>query len=187
MTPSGRWPSLGFVAVILAYLGVGLFFCWASSTPALDRVWMLKSGLWTGELQRLSESDRRLLSREIREHPGLAEALLDGGSIGLLSANQDGWLATTTATLLRTPASQGYRVLRLQVETAEELLPFFVELDGREGKRRVDVARRGRLDIPLAEPGRVPELLELRVNGKKFSADPSVLSLRVSFPPPEEP
>lgn len=181
-TWAGRWPSAGFVAVWLTYGLVAVFFVWGFSTPPLDRVWSLAQGLKTGQIQRLKARDRATLSSSLVRYPALAGSLLDEREIGIISANNDGWIATPTATILRTPKSGGQRTLRLDVQTAVDLIPFEILVRGESFEKTVAVTGQGRLDIPLPEATTQPEIFEVRVRGKKFSADPSVLSLRLLFP-----
>ena len=111
-----KLPSVGFLAVCGTYALVVAFFGWALSTPALDRVWWIDHALKTGKMRRLKPDDRTLLAGSLARHPGLGRALLGGRAIGILSENTDGWIATPTVVVLRTPESHQVTRLRLADE-----------------------------------------------------------------------
>jgi hypothetical protein len=183
MKPTGgRFPSAGFVAVCLTYLAVAAFFFWGLRTPPLDRAWILLNEMKAGVDARLGEADRELLQEVLRVHPALADALLEGGPIGLLSAHSEGWISTPSVVLLRTPGAVRQRVLRLDVHTAPDLLPLKARLRTTGFSKELHIAQQGILDLELPAPPAFPELIELRLGGKKLQADPSVLSVRLSFP-----
>ncbi|NMB73893.1 MAG: hypothetical protein GYA21_02035 [Myxococcales bacterium] len=177
----GRLPSLGFVAVILVYAAVAGFFAWGAATPPLDRIFRVTQALRGNDRMRLGADVRALLLRELRDHLALRQALLGEDGIGILSAHQGGWLATPTAWLLRFPDSERVRALRLEVHTAPEHLPFTLTVRGPTFRKRTTVSVPGAIEIALPPPGPEPEIIEVRLGGKRFAPDPSELAVRLSF------
>jgi len=175
-----RLPSSGFVAVCATYLVAAAFLAWGFSTPPLERVWTLHHELKIGKLGAPNGSDRKLVQAALHRHADLAHALLPEGEIGLVSAHNDGWIATPEATIVRTPAARD-RVLKLDVETPRDLLPFTVDVRGDGWRKSANVTQHGsyELDLPAAHPG--PELILVRLKGRDLRDDPSVLGVRISF------
>jgi hypothetical protein len=177
-----RQPSLGFVAVCLTYGLVIAFFLWGFSTPDLDRAWTLHHALKTGQMKRLRAADRELLHEAMARHPALARALLGGREIGLVSAHSDGWIATPTATVIRTPESGSHQELLLEVQTPRDLIPYTVEVRTPGWKKTLKVTERGTRSVPIPDPPETSEILEVRMRGRNFKADPSMLGLRIVLP-----
>jgi len=184
MMPWARWPSAGFVAIVAVYALVAAFFTWGFREPDLDRVWKLRHMLKIGKLAALDDEDRRLLERSISRHGALASALLEGKDVGLLSANEDGWLASPAATILRAGRSGEVLSILLDVQSPEYVFPLQIVVEGRGWRRKIDVEGRGtvRVDVPPLHGGpEVPEVIDLQIVGKRLRADPSVLGIRVRF------
>ena len=178
---AGRWPSLGCLAVCATYALVLAFFVWGLSTPDLDRVWTLHHELKIGRMAKLHRSDRALLEECMARYGKLAGDLLDGADIGIVSANSDGWIATPTATVLRTGKSAKVRKLVVDVQTPDDLMPYRLVVRGRGWKKKVEVTAHGRLEVELPAPPPAPEVVEVRMRGRKFAPDPSVLGVRLTF------
>jgi len=183
------FPSPGFIVVFIVYGLVAAFFSWGLSTPDLDRVWTLHHELKIGSMKRLKDRDRALLGECMARYPDLAKALLDGEKIGVISANTNGWIAAPTATVLRTPESEGRRILRLQVQTPKDLLPYIMVIQGNGAagtgwawRKELEVDRQGFMDVVLPEPPATSEIVEVRLKGNGFKPDPSVLGVRIEFP-----
>lgn len=176
-----RRPSPGFVAVALIYSMIIAFFAWGLVTPDLDRVWWIHHALKTGHIKRLGGGDRRVLARTMARHTSLARALLDSREIGLISEHQEGWIASSTATIIRTSRSAHVRSLLLDVQTPRDLLPLSIVVRGGTWNRVSKVSTQGPLTIDLPAPPGAPEIIELQVQGLKQSADPSEVGLRVTF------
>ncbi len=182
-----KWPSLGFVAICITYLLVTAFFLWGLHTPDLDRVWTLHHELKTGRMKKLKKVDRNLLLGAMRRHPELTGALLKGRSIGMVSANNDGWIATPTVTILRTPVAQDHRHLLMDVQTPKDLVPFELTVQvfgpARVGKKtKQKIVAQGPVSWPLPAPGPDPEIIIVRLKELKFKADSSMLGIRIQFP-----
>ena len=175
-----RHPSAGFLAVCATYLGVAAFLAWGLSTPVLDRVWTLHHELKIGERGAPNDADRARMREALARHPSLAGALLPEGEIGLLSAHRDGWLETPEATILRT-AKARERLLRIEIGTPVDLLPFGIALQGDGFERELEAKQHGVLELRLPPVRGHAELLFLKLEGKKLRADPSVLDVRVTF------
>lgn len=175
-----RAPSLGFVTVCATYLGVAAFLAWGLRAPDLDRVWTLHHQLKVGEIGAPRGQERELLRGALLRHGELAHALLSGAEIGLISAHSDGWITTPEATVIRTSAARE-RLLRLDVETPRDLLPFEVDVNGGDFRKQLAVTRHGTYDIPLPAPRRPAELIIVRLKGRGLRDDPSVLGVRISF------
>lgn len=178
---AGRWPSPGCLAVCATYLLVAAFFVWGFSTPDLDRVWTLHHELKIGKLLKLKAGDRALVEDCMARHPRLARDLLDGAEIGVISANSDGWIATPTATILRTGQAGEYRSLTLEIQTPRDLLPYRIVVRGRDFEKPREVDEQGRLEIDLPPVPQTPEVIEVRMRGRSFEPDPSILGVRVGF------
>lgn len=177
----GRLPSIGFVAVCATYVLAALFFWRGLSTPVLDRVWWLDHGLKTGRITRLAPGDRALLADALARHPALGGALLGGRTIGILSEHTDGWIATPTVVVLRTPASGAMSRLRLDVQTPADLLPCSLEMHGPGWSRTLELERHGVRFVDLPPPAETTAIIELELGGRDFPADPSMLGLRITF------
>jgi hypothetical protein len=169
------------VAVCATYALVAAFFVWGVSTPDLDRVWTLHHELKIGKLKKMKSGDRDRLEACMARYPRLARALLDGEDIGLISAHSDGWIATPTATILRTEKAGRYRVLGLEIQTPRDLLPYDIVVRGRGWTQRLEVTEQGALEVDLPDPPEVPEVVEVRMQGQSFEPDPSVLGVRARF------
>ena len=178
---AGRWPSLGCLAVCATYLLAAAFFIWGFSTPDLDRVWTLHHELKIGKLQKLKAGDRALLEDCMARHAELASDLMDGAEIGIISAQSDGWIATPTATILRTGKAGSYRALSLEIQTPRDLLPYKIEVRGRDWGEKLEVTEQGVQEIDLPDPPGAPEVIEVRMRGQSFEPDPSVLGIRIGF------
>jgi hypothetical protein len=166
--------------VCATYLLAVAFLAWGLSTPDLDRVWTLHHELKIGKLGAPDNSDRKLLGRALRRHRELAHALLPAGEIGLISTHRDGWLATPSATIIRTPRS-AERVLVLDVETPRDLLPFRVDVRGYDWRRQAQVTQHKAYELSLPEPPSEPELIVVKLEGRDLRDDPSVLGVRITF------
>jgi len=178
---AGRWPSPGCLAVCTTYVLVAAFFIWGFSTPDLDRVWTLHHELKIGKMEKLKAGDRALLEECMARHSGLARDLLDNAEIGIISAHSEGWIATPTATILRTTNSEKYRSLILEVQTPRDLLPYRIIVRGRGWEETREVDEQGRLEIDLPPVPQAPEVVEVRMRGRSFEPDPSILGVRVGF------
>ena len=178
---AGRWPSPGFLAVCATYVLVAAFFVWGFSTPDLDRVWTLHHELKIGKLMKLKSKDRVLLEECMARHPRLAGDLLDNAKIGIISAHSEGWIATPTATILRTVKAGKYRSLILGIQTPRDLLPYRIVVRGRGWKKAREISEQGRLEIDLPPVPKTPEVIEVRMRGQPFEPDPSVLGVRLRF------
>jgi hypothetical protein len=175
-----RRPSAGFVTVCAVYAALALFFAWGLSTPDLDRVWTLHHELKSGRIGAPSKPDREVLMRSMARHPELAEALLRNASIGLISSNMDGWIASSEATIVRTRTAEA-SALQIEIASPEALLPITVELDGQGWHDEHELSSRGVHELALPKRKGGSELIVLKLKGRAAHADPSVLGVRVSF------
>jgi len=167
--------------VCATYVLVAAFFVWGFSTPDLDRVWTLHHELKIGKLGKLKAGDRALLEDCMARHPRLALDLLDNVEIGIISAHSEGWIATPTATILRTTEAGKYQSLILEVQTPRDLLPYRLVVKGRGWEKTREVGEQGRLEIDLPPVPETPEIIEVRMRGQSFEPDPSILGVRVGF------
>lgn len=179
--PRNRWPSLGFVAVVVTYGLVVVFFLWGFSTPRLDRVWTVRLELKIGKMKRLKKADRRLLVDALGKHDWLARALIDDRDVGLLSANSDGWMATPTATILRTAGAKTTKAIVFDIQTPPDLMPYEILVKGSGWSEELKAEKHGVLRLKLPDPPQVDEIIEVRLRGAEFTADPSVLGARITF------
>lgn len=175
-----KHPSAGFLAVCCTYLLAFGFVAWGLSTPTLDRVWTLHHELKVGLRGAPKDGDLARMRDALERYPSLSSALLPEGEIGLISAHREGWLETPDATILRT-AKAKERLLRIEVGTPLDLLPFAIDLDGKGFDRQAQATEHGVLELSLPPVKGKAELLVLHLRGKKLRADPSVLNVRVTF------
>ena len=175
-----KHPSAGFLAVCGTYLLAFGFLAWGLSTPTLDRVWTLHHELKVGRRGAPKGVDLARMRDALARYPSLASALLPEGEIGLLSAHREGWLETPEATILRT-AKAKERLIRIEVGTPLDLLPFGIALQGDGFERELEAKQHGVLELRLPPVRGHAELLFLKLEGKKLRADPSVLDVRVTF------
>ena len=180
--PRSRWPSLGFLAVCLTYGLVAVFFLWGFSTPRLDRIWTIRHELKIGEMRRLKKSDCRLLLQVLEQHAWVASEFLGGRGIGLISDESDGWISTPVATILRTAGAKTVQTMVLDVQTPVDLMPYGIVVEADSWKEKIEVHEPGVFKVALHVPRTVAEIIEVRLKGPKFLADPSVLGLRITFP-----
>ncbi len=178
-------PSVG-LSLVGAVYGLTLsFFAWGLSAPPLDRVWQLHHELKIGQIYELTRKDRELLLAAMSRHPKLASALLTSGEIGIVSAHRDGWIDTSSVTIIRTPRSVGVTGLVLDIQTPPRHIPYDIELEGLGWAQKRRIEERGLLRIELPPSPALPELLTLKLIGRGLRADPSSLGVRVTFDPPE--
>lgn len=168
-----RRPSAGFILLLLALLGVVLFFAWGLATPRLDEVWRLAIQLRLGERPALSGSEFRHLQDALVDHPELADYLAQNDHAGILSAHEDGRVEGAYAYLVRrAPTDPGH----LEVVFAGSEQRGWVEvrartaLDSEQGRAVPGTAFSWTL--PDGEP--FPQLVEILLrsgdverNGKK--------------------
>ncbi len=181
MTSRRKLPSSGFVAVCLTYCLVAAFFLWGFSTPDLDRVWTLHHVLKTGDMTRLPPGDKKLLKDAMHRHERLTGALLGGDDIGIISAHAEGWIATPHVTILRTTKSKKYTAIFIDAQTPRDLLPFMIRIEGDGWKDKVQVEKHGRYQVGIPAIKGVPEIIEVKLKGQDFEADPSALGIHLSF------
>jgi hypothetical protein len=174
-------PSFGFLIVCATYILVVVFFAFGFTTPDLDRVWTLHHFLKIGHIEQLDVEDRVLLDNAIKRHTKLTNALLGGEEIGIISAHMDGWISTPVATLLRTAKAEKFRAITVDVQTPEDLLPFEIKVKAKGWKKEVKLKNHGRIEIELPAVDGTPEIIEVFLTGQEFSADQSLLGVRLSF------
>ena len=80
-------PGAGFVMLTAVMAAVALFFAWGWGRPPLDAVWQMQLELLLGERPALSRAERDLLQDVLARYPDLAEHMLEGGAVGLVSAH----------------------------------------------------------------------------------------------------
>jgi hypothetical protein len=108
-----RLPSLGFLWLAAAALAVSAFLVWGLREPELDRAGRILRDLELGRTGRPAPSDLAFLSRTLERPPGLAQALLGGGTVAILSASRDGWIETEHAVLLVAPGDGPVRRIKV--------------------------------------------------------------------------
>jgi hypothetical protein len=104
MSPLARYrmrPGAGFVLLVLVTLGSAVFFAWGARRPPLDEVWQLGLELRLGRGGPLDDRELALFQRELCDHPGLADDLLEGRPIALVSAHRRGLVDTGWAYVVR--------------------------------------------------------------------------------------
>jgi hypothetical protein len=168
------------VVVCAVYTATTSFIAWGFDTPDLDRIWTLDHELKIGETWKLDDDDFALLTRSLKRHPGLAEALLSDTQIGIVSAHRDGWVETPEVTVIRTAVSSHFRFMRLDVETPERHLPMRLTVRADGWKHKLQADRRGPLFVPLP-PKTESEVFTVDFKGKDLRADPSILRTRITF------
>ena len=181
MTSRRILPSVGFVAVCLTYCLVVAFFVWGFFTPDLDRVWTLHHVLKTGDMTRLEPDDKKLLKDAMHRHERLTTALLGGDDIGIISAHTEGWIATQCVTILRTTKSKKFRTIFIDAQTPKDLLPFSIRIEGGSWKEKLDIEEHGRYQVSIPEIAGVPEIIEIKLKGRDFGADPSAIGIHMGF------
>jgi hypothetical protein len=176
-----KLPHLSSIFVGVTYILVFAFFAWGFSTPALDQVWRHHHELKIGKTGKLKKAERKSLNKAMKRHPRLAKALLQGAPVGIISAHNDGWIATPNATILRTPAAKNIRRMNFDVQTPEDLLPLSISLRTKTWKKKLKFTKQGTETFLLPELGDTVEIIELKMKGRRFRKDRSMLGLRVQF------
>ncbi len=180
VTSSRRPPSVGFVVLVVVHLAAAAMLVWAFATPRLDRIWTLHHELKIGKISKLKPDDRALLQGAMADHPTLGKALIARGDIGLISANNNGWIEDPFATLLRTANGKTTAIL-VNVETSPEHLPFSIEFESGPWDYTLEVTERKDYRVELPPAKNQPEIITLEVKGKRFKADPAILGLQIHF------
>lgn len=153
-------PSVGFLYLVLVAIGVVAFFAWVAATPPLDAAWQITIDLESGARGRLDAEERQLLQDVLREHPPLADALVEGRAHHIISPNDRGHVDAKFAYLVRRSAEDP-RTIRV---SAREDVRVRVRLgdDRARGK-----ARPGEPFVYTAPDDVFPQLIELRFPKKK--------------------
>lgn len=148
-------PSAGFAATLFVYAAAVVLIGWGLRTPELDRVWTLEHALKAGHQSALSTQDRALLRRAFATHPNLAGGLIEGRTMGLLTAHRAGWCSRGAAVLVRlggvdTPVD-------VRIDSSPEGFPVRVELEGFGWRREVSLEEGGvaRVELPKVEEAEV--------------------------------
>ncbi|MCK6547469.1 hypothetical protein L6R52_16595 [Myxococcota bacterium] len=104
MSPLSKYrmrPGAGFVLLVVVITCSAVFFAWGARRPALDEVWQLGLELRLGRSGPLDDRELALFQRELCRHPGLADDLLEGRKIALISAHRRGLVDVGWAYLVR--------------------------------------------------------------------------------------
>lgn len=109
-------PGAGLVAVGVTLLAVGLFVAWGLSTPPLEEVWRIQIELGLHGGEPLTRREFRLLQDTLRRYPALAGNMVEAGTAGLVSANQDGVVDDGHAYLIRTTPDAPRRLVVKAIE-----------------------------------------------------------------------
>ena len=181
MNLTAKLPSIGCLAILLTNLALAAFLIWGFQKPPLHRVWELHHELKIGAVGKLSPQDHALLSTELHEHAELAGALLSEGSIGLVSANSDGWLETPDATVIRSAKAGAPCIMNLHVKIPDDALPLAVEVSGSGWQRSLSIGRQGVTRLPLPNTEAAPEIITLAVVAKGSDAEVATMGVRVTF------
>jgi hypothetical protein len=156
-------PGAGFLLFVSVVVGAATFFVWGGATPRLERVWKLQIELENGDGDGLSKRERALLQDTLTRYPDLADAMLDGATMGLVSANDGGLVQGRYAYVVRrgpTPRA----VLTVQPTRGER---HNVRIQARTATREND----GRSDDDsaftweLPDSGPFPQLVEIEMSG----------------------
>jgi hypothetical protein len=175
-----RAPSVGFVITCLVYVGGAGFLAWGFQSPDLDRIWTLDHELKIGRVWNLTDDDLALLRRGLKDYSGLGEALLSEGSIGIVSAQRDGWVETPEVTVVRTPGASALDTMEFDIQTPAKHLPMRITVRGENWKQKLQADRQGPLSMTLP-PLSKSEIFTVDFKGKDLRADPSILRTRISF------
>lgn len=176
MSFGARRPGAGFVVLVAAIAGSGAFFAWGARTPPLDEVWRLQQDLRLGDRGALSHRELVLLQQQLRRHPEIAEALLEGAPHGLISAAEVGRVETGAAYFVRRQPDPPLRLRVLPDERKPTKVPIPVSA-WVNGERSAGTLGP---DVPfgwdLPQEGPFPQLVEIRVEG---AAAPFVVDVQV--------
>ena len=148
-------PSGGFVATLFIHVAAVALIGWGLQTPVLDQVWTLEHALKAGRQSALSPPDRALFQRAFATHPDLAGGLIEGRSIGLLTAHRSGWCSRGAAVLVRVGGSNAQ--VDVRIDSSPEGFPVRVELEGSGWRRDVSFEKGGvvRVALPKTEHAEV--------------------------------
>ena len=152
-------PSLGFLLGVMIVLGVGSFIAWGIQTPDLDVIWRLSHELKLGRRPPLTHREREILQAGLIRFPALANELRHGSS-ALISRNEDGWVTTSYAYLIReSPAA----LARVEVTpgAAQGSIRICANLGQASQCAQATPGRPFSWTPPASEP--YPQLIELRI------------------------
>ncbi|HEU5075101.1 MAG TPA: hypothetical protein VFU02_13015 [Polyangiaceae bacterium] len=161
-----KLPSLGFVAVVLVHVGLVAFLVWGFAQPPLDRVWELSHALKIGEFGTLRPRDRELLRATLKRHPRLADSLISRGTVGILSANDRGWLEKPEATLLVGANALPPCSMRVATRQGEAGFPLRVELSGTGWKRQLVLPDAEKAEVTFPSTRATADIIEVRFSTK---------------------
>lgn len=161
-----KLPSLGFVLVVLVHVSLVAFLIWGFVQPPLDRVWELSHALKIGEFGTLRPRDRELLRATLERHPRLADSLLSQGTIGILSANDRGWLEAPEATLLVSANALPPCRMRVATRPGEPGFPIRVELSGTGWRQQLVLPDAERAEVTFPSARAKADIIEVRFSVK---------------------
>lgn len=175
-----KFPSLGLVLVVLVHVGLVGFLVWGFAQPPLDRVWELSHALKIGKFGTLTAPDRDLLRATLARHPRLTESLLSQGEVGIISANNRGWLETPDATLLVSANAPAPCTMRVTTRSAERAFPVNLEISGAGWRRQLVVSDARGTEMTFPSTRRAADVVEVRFSSKDATQGGVHLGFRCS-------
>jgi hypothetical protein len=157
-------PGGGFVLLALISAGAIGFFAWGLSTPRLDDFWRLQVRLAIGGAP-LDAREFDLMQKVIVRYPKIADNLLEGGQVGLISANDEGVVDVGCAYVLRTKPDARRLIVTASARSPED--PITIHVRTATEKFEAEVSSAAPLSWGLPTSGRFPQLIEIRVGSVK--------------------
>jgi len=157
-------PGGGFVLLALVSAAAIGFFGWGLVTPRLDAFWRLQVRLAIGGAP-LDEREFDLVQKTIVRYPKIADNLLEGGQVGLISANDEGVVDVGYAYLLRTQPDARRLSVTASARAADN--PITIHVRTLTERFEAEVSSAAPLSWGLPTSGRFPQLIEIRVGKAK--------------------
>jgi hypothetical protein len=160
-------PTPGFWVLSGTALLVLVFFLWGFSTPRLDEIWALEEGLKTGQVTRLTESQKDTFYNVFHDYPEYLADMTGRRGIDLISANSDGLSLADELLIARSARSQNCGNFVLDVSGEQTEFPIVFAVQGRTWQKDVTVKVSGRTKVWMPRGVLVPEFIEVvRKNNK---------------------
>lgn len=174
-----QMPSVGFWVLVALYTLVVSFFIWGGTTPRLDKVWELELKLKTGEIQRLSNSEKDLFYSVFEDYPEYLNEMAGSKGIDLLSANSDGLSVVDELLVVRSERAANCGRISLVTGGQSSEYPIVFNVSGRTWNKEVKAKQSGRSVVWLPKDVLVPELIEVTRKNRKGKA--GAIDVKVRF------
>jgi hypothetical protein len=160
-------PGGGFVLLVAVLLGAGSFLAWGFSTPPLESAWWLQVELELGERGPLTRAERDLFQGVLVRHPEIAESMLEGAPVGLISAAEEGRVEVGYAYLVRQKAEPPIELVVSRSPAVSAAEPVAVSARVHGASQAGEIAAGSPFRWVVPQDGPFPQLIEVRVEAPR--------------------